>query len=174
MTLQDYDDPELFYQSVSGITLKAMPEGFLSDCLGGSNLDITIIPSKKGVVGRGVKPWLDICELENISWSSNIRFAHLFSDHLEGSIGLFSMPEIVHLTVSIKGKDYHNIDVGVFHNAIVNSENLEKLVLIVEPEAMAQSQDIFYWPHQKKLTVKIETTKENRRRGLVRRRSGGA
>ena len=171
MALQDYDDPELFYQSVSGITLKAMPEGFLSDCLGEGNLDITIVPNSKGVVGPGSKPWLDIFELDSISWSKNIKIAHLSSDCLQESGGLYCIPDVKELTVTINGSNYDVRDMNIFWDAIQESKDIKNLSLIVDLEEVAQSQDFFVWP-RRDFSVEITPSTSSSRSKLRRRRSG--
>jgi hypothetical protein len=151
----DYEDPTLFAKCVSAITLKAEPFGYLSDCLSDPDIHVTVGLGRTKGPRRGPEPWLNIDQIGELSWASNIREGHLLSDHLEGSGGLFELERIENLTITVLGKDYHEDDVETFQKAIRNLQKLKRFRLVLEPAALAQRKGVFVW-HSSGFNLEIE------------------
>ena len=79
MPVSDYDDPELFAECVSAITLKREPRGYLANCLSEYECEVTAaLAPGRGIYKAG--PWLFLSDLEERPWAGNVKVAHLASD----------------------------------------------------------------------------------------------
>ena len=65
----DHDDPEIFKECVSAITLKGRPQGLLEEWVIEAEVVITVAPGP----WRGpqkARPWLAVDELDELPWTS--------------------------------------------------------------------------------------------------------
>ncbi|REF73518.1 hypothetical protein BDD41_2083 [Paracoccus versutus] len=161
MPVPDYDDPALFAECVSAITLKGEPCGYLADCLSEYEVEVTVAPAP----GRGssrAEPWLLLSDLEERCWAGRIKAAHLASDALQDAAGLYHLSKIEDLTISIGGRNFSENDVDTFQNAIGDLQGLRKLRLIVAENAIEEAEDCFRWPFAG-FSVDIQVDKPARR-----------
>lgn len=155
-----YDDPEIWANCVSAVTLKSRPTGLLEDWLSEGDVDISIsVGSKQGP--RSALPWLDVDVLGELSWAKKIRDAIIQSDHLEGSSNLHALCSIERLTIVVRGHRFDDADVEVFWNAIENMGRLQQLSIVVPPEAYETAQKSFIW---KKPSLDYNVVSPSRRR----------
>ena len=135
MKHRDHDDPEIFKECVSAITLKGRPEGLLEEWLTEAEVIITVAPGPR----RGPKAaqqWLAVDELDELPWASKIREAVIQSDHLEASSGLFMLSDVQNLTIVILGESFAKDDIELFQNAISNLPKLQHLRVVVAAGAL--------------------------------------
>ena len=145
MPVLDHDDPALFAECVSAITLKGKPRGYLEHCLSEYDVEITVAPARSKNSHK-IRPWLYLSDLEERHWAGNIKAAHLASDVLQDSAGLYHLRRIEDLTISICGHNFSENDVDTFQKAIGDLQGLRKLLLIVAENAIEQADDYFRWP----------------------------
>lgn len=135
MKHREHDDPEIFKECVSAITLKGRPEGLLKEWLTEADVDITVAPGpKKGP--RAARPWLSVDALDELPWASKIRDAVIESDHLEISSGLFMLSNVQDLTIVVLGDSFSEDDIQLFQNAILNLPKLQHLRVVVAAGAL--------------------------------------
>tara|TARA_R110000868_G_scaffold198474_1_gene444780 strand:- start:13364 stop:13876 length:513 start_codon:yes stop_codon:yes gene_type:complete len=167
---RDYDDPEIFKQCVSAITLKGRPEGLLEEWLTESEVIITVANGRrKGP--REPQPWLAVDELDEMRWASKIREAVIQSDHLEASSGLFMLSRIERITIFVLGDYFADSDLETFHNAIENMEKLSYISIFVAPSALAYAKEHFVWKNAGATYVIATTTPRSRHRSRPSRQS---
>ena len=100
MKYRDHDDPEIFKECVSAITLQGRPQGLLEEWLSESEVTITVAPgTRKGL--KKARPWLAVKELDRLPWTSKVREAVIESDHLEKSSGLFMLSNGERITIFV-------------------------------------------------------------------------
>lgn len=160
MKHRDHDDPDIFKECVSAITLKGRPEGLLEEWLTEAEVIITVAPvPRKGP--RAAQPWLDVDALDDLPWASNIREAVIRSDHLEQSSGLFMLSNVERMSIFVLGDYFWDSDLETFQNAIENLKKLSHLNIVVAASALAYAKERFVW---KRAGVTYDIATESRRR----------
>ncbi|WP_423211440.1 hypothetical protein [Paracoccus yeei] len=161
MPVSDYDDPELFAECVSAITLKGEPRGYLADCLSEYECEVTVALAP----GRGIykaEPWLFLSDLEERPWVGNIKVAHLASDVLQDAAGIYCLSGIEDLVISISGKNFFENDVDTFQRAVGDLPNLRRLRLLVATDAIDEVRDQLHWPFSR-FSMEVQVDKPARK-----------
>lgn len=144
MKYRDHDDPKIFTECVSAITLKGRPQGLLEEWLTESEVIITVAPGPR----RGpqkTRPWLAVDELDELAWAGKICEAVVESDHLEASSDLFLLRNVERITIYVLGDSFEDNDFETFQNAIENLEKLSHLSIVVTQSALAYAKEHFVW-----------------------------
>ena len=135
MKHRDHDDPEIFKECVSAITLRGRPEGLLEAWLTVADVVISVVQGPRKRPGAE-QPWLAVDELDGLPWASKISDAVIQSDHLETSSGLFMLSNVQDLTIVVLGESFHEDDIRSFQNAIINLQKLRQLRVLVAKGAL--------------------------------------
>lgn len=155
------DDPEIFKECVSAITLKDRPQGLLEEWLTEANVIITVAPGqRKGP--KKPRPWLAVDELNELPWARKVSEAVIESDHLEASSALFMLSNVERVTIFVLGESFDDSDLETFKNAIENLEKLNHLSIVVASSALAYAKEHFVW-RRSGVTYAIETESRGRR-----------
>ncbi|MGJ8547537.1 MAG: hypothetical protein ACSHWZ_18980 [Sulfitobacter sp.] len=160
MKYRDHDDPKIFKECVSAITLKGRPQGLLEEWLTEAEVIVNVaLGPRKGP--KEARPWLAVDELDELLWASRIREAVIESDQLETSSGLFMLSNVERITIFVLGDSFADSDLETFQNAIENLEKLSHLSIVVAPSALAYAKEHFVW---KRSGVTYAIATESRRR----------
>ncbi len=161
MKYRDHDDPEIFKECVTAITLQGRPQGLLEEWLSESEVTVTVAPGpRKGP--KKARPWLAVEDLDGLPWTSKVREAVIESDHLETSSGLFMLSNVERITIFVLGDSFADSDLETFQNAIENFEKLSYLSIVVAPSALAYAKEHFVWKRSG-VTFAIATESHRRR-----------
>ena len=74
MKHRDHDDPEIFKECVSAITLRGRPEGLVEAWLTEADVVISVAQGPRKRPGAE-QPWLAVDELDGLPWASKISDA---------------------------------------------------------------------------------------------------
>ena len=141
---RDHDDPEIFKECVSAITLKGRPQGLLEEWLIEAEVIITVAPGpRRG--SQNARPWLAVDELDELPWTSKIHEAVIKSDHLEASSSLFMLSNVERITIFVLGDSFADSDLEAFQNALESLEKLTHLSIVVAPSALSYANEHFVW-----------------------------
>lgn len=161
--MMDVEDIATLMRGVAAITLDREPArdlGFWLDEQ--TKLVMTITAGRPRTPTREPWAWLQVEALDELGWSGLIKTAHVMSDHLEGSIGLFQLSNVTDLVIHVRGERFDDGDVELFQNAITNlaSGNLARLQIVVEDPVLEFSRETFKWPG---LETRVDTVPSRHR-----------
>ena len=153
----DVENIATLMKGVTALTLNEEPARDLGFWLAEqTKLVVTVTAGRPRTPTRKPWAWLQVEALDELGWSRLIKTAHVMSDHLEGSIGLFQLSNVTDLVIHVSGERFDDRNIELFRNEITNlaSGNLARLQILVEEPALEFSRETLKWPG---LDTRIDT-----------------